>query len=335
MNRWKLSCLVPTGQSHLASQFIFFAASCARFLTLPGRRHSTRLASLAACASLLTACVGISATELQSIGSKVPPENINFGEVYTYAERASAAYATKSVIAAKYPRTIRINAPSQTDIRYFLERDDKAHTQFITIRGTANSVNFSEDLQIAVRQDRKIAIPVHAGFDRAARAIYADITPYLKSGYKTYLTGHSLGGAVAALLSIYLIEDGVDVVRVVTFGQPRFTTADGVKRLGFLPLARVVDENDIVPMVPPGTVINPVFGPYEQVGSEVILLKGRDIVFLPVHDANRLSVGEFWRSISFADLKDHAIKNYLKRIADKTKGVIEVPYNNREQFVSR
>jgi len=43
-------------------------------------------------------------------------------------------------------------------------------------------------------------------------------------------------------------------------------------------------------------------------------------------DANRLSVGEFWRSISFADLKDHAIKNYLKRITDRTKGVIEVPY---------
>ena len=45
-------------------------------------------------------------------------------------------------------------------------------------------------------------------------------------------------------------------------------------------------------------------------------------------DANRLSVGEFWRSISFADLKDHAIKNYLKRITDRTKGVVEVPYNS-------
>src|SRR5262245_36820608 len=299
------------------------------------RRRSIRLAILTACAPLLTACVGISATELQRIGAKVTPENINFSEVYTYAQRASAAYAAKSVISARYPLTVRINAPSQTDIRYFLERNDKTHTQIISIRGTANSVNFSEDFNIAVRQDRQIAIPVHAGFDRAARAIYADVIPYLKSGYKTYLTGHSLGGAVAALLSIYLIEDGVDVVRVVTFGQPRFTTADGVKRLGFLPLARVVDENDIVPMVPPGTVLDPVFGPYEQVGSEVILLEGRDIVFLPVHDANRLSVGEFWRSMSFADLKDHAIKNYLKRIADKTKGAIEVPYNRREQFVSR
>ena len=330
--------LVRTGRSLLPSQSIFFGVGFAnaQLLALLSRRHSIHLAGVAACVSLLlTACVGISETELQRIGAKVTPENINFGEVYTYAERASAAYAAKSVILVKYPRTVRINAPSQTDIRYFLERNDKARTQFISVRGTANNVNFSEDLDIAVREDRKIAIPVHAGFDRAARAIYADVSPYLKSGYKTYLTGHSLGGAVAAILSIYLIEDGVDVVRVVTFGQPRFTTAEGVRRLGFLPLARVVDENDIVPLVPPGTVMDPVFGPYEQVGSEVILLKGRDIVFLPVHDANRLSVGEFWRSISFADLKDHAMKNYLTRIADKTKGVIEVPYNNREQFVSR
>ena len=53
------------------------------------------------------------------------------------------------------------------------------------------------------------------------------------------------------------------------------------------------------------------------------------------HDANRISVGELWRSISFADLKDHEMKKYLKRIAAKTKGATEVPYNEREKFVSR
>ena len=56
---------------------------------------------------------------------------------------------------------------------------------------------------------------------------------------------------------------------------------------------------------------------------------------VPDHDANRISVGELWRSISFADLKDHEMKKYLKRIAAKTKGATEVPYNEREKFVSR
>ena len=172
--------LVRAGRSLLPSQSIFFGVGFAdaQLLALLSRRRSIHLAGVAAYISLLlTACVGISETELQRIGAKVTPENINFGEVYTYAERASAAYAAKSVILVKYPRTVRINAPSQTDIRYFLERNDKARTQFISIRGTANNVNFSEDLDIAVREDRKIAIPVHAGFDRAARAIYADVSP--------------------------------------------------------------------------------------------------------------------------------------------------------------
>jgi hypothetical protein len=73
----------------------------------------------------------------------------------------------------------------------------------------------------------------------------------------------------------------------------------------------------------------------EHVGPEVILLEGRDIVYLPSHDANRISLGEFWRSMSFADLKDHEMKKYLKRIADKTKGTTEVPYNERQKFMSK
>ena len=127
-------------------------------------------------------------------------------------------------------------------------------------------------------------------------------TKHRSLDHSNFLT---IRGAVAAILTIYMIEDGVEVVRVVTFGQPRFTTADGAKRLSFLPLARVVDENDIVPMVPPASAINLRFGPYEHVGPEVILLEGRNIVYLPSHDANRISLGEFWRSVSFADLKDH------------------------------
>jgi triacylglycerol lipase len=299
------------------------------------RRHVYFLASFTACVLLLAACASISTRELQSIGSKITPDNINFSELYTYAERSNAAYEAESVIKSKYPLTVRVHSPGQTAVSYFLEQNDKTHKQFIAVRGTANNENFSEDLNIAVREDRNVDIPVHSGFDLAARSIYDDLRPYLKPGYKTYVTGHSLGGAVAAILAIYMIEDGVAVDRVVTFGQPRFTTANGVQRLSSLPLTRVVDENDIVPMVPPNTVIiDPRFGPYEHVGSEVILLEGRHFVYLLTHDATRIALGELWRSVSFADLKDHAMKKYLARIVDKIKGATEVAYIGREKFAS-
>jgi triacylglycerol lipase len=289
------------------------------------------LATIAACLSL-TACVGISAAQLNSLGSKLTPVDINFAELKTYAERSRAAYGAKPVIKAKYPKTIRISSPGDTGVLYFLERDDKAKTQIITVRGTADQKNFSEDLDITVRTDRQADIPVDAGFDRAARAVYSDAKSHLKRDYKTYVTGHSLGGAVAALVTIYAIEDGFMVERVITFGQPRFTTATGVQRLR-LPLIRVVDENDMVPMLPPATATDPKFGPYEHVGPEVILLQGQYYVYLPAHDATRIDVGEFWRTIGIADLPDHKIDHYVNRIADKINGAVEVTYNQREQYV--
>ena len=72
-------------------------------------RQLQRLAIIATCLSLLTACVGISGAELNSIGSKLTPVDINFAELKTYAERSRAAYDAKPAIKAKYPKAIRIS----------------------------------------------------------------------------------------------------------------------------------------------------------------------------------------------------------------------------------
>jgi triacylglycerol lipase len=299
-------------------------------------RRVKLLVVIVACLSLLTACTGgMSPSQLQALGSSVTPVSINFEELSAYANRSNTAYASEAVIRSTYPATIRINAPGNTDARYFLEQDDKAKTQYITVRGTADSKNFSEDLNITIRTDRKTDIPVDSGFDSVAQAIYTDVKPFLKPGYKTYVTGHSLGGAVAALVAVYIIEDGGKVERVVTFGQPKFTTAAGVKRLGFLPITRVVDENDMVPMLPPRSFRNLTQGTYEHVGPEIILLEGPRYVYLPSHDANRLSVNELWRTMAFDDLPDHHMDNYLKRLSTKFKAAVEVAYNQREQYIAK
>ena len=284
---------------------------------------------------LLAGCVGISSAELQSLGSKVTKADVDFAELYKYGERSHAAYLSEGIIRASYPATVRVAAPGKSGVRYFLEIDENAKTQVITVRGTANEKNLNEDFDIKVREDAKFDIPVHDGFDKDARAVYLDVKPYLKQGYKTYVTGHSLGGAVAALVSIYAIEDGQKVERVITFGQPRFTTAKGVERLGFLPIIRVVDENDIIPMVPPATAGDSVNGPYEHVGPEVILLEGPHYVYLPSHDATRIAIGEFWRELGVADLKDHDIKKYLARLASKSQEAVEVPYDQREKYAAK
>jgi triacylglycerol lipase len=288
-----------------------------------------------ACLVLLAACAGISSKELQSLGSQITPDHVDFTALEPYARRSRAAYDSEAAIRSAYPKTIRVATPGNEQVLYFIERDDAARVQYITVRGTADKKNFHEDMDIHVRDDRTTDIPVHEGFDAAAVVIYADAKPYLKTGYTTHITGHSLGGAIAALLAVYAIEDGHKVARVVTFGQPRFTTAAGVKRLDFLPLTRVVDENDMVPMLPPASVADRVHGPYEHVGPEIILLDGPRYVYLPSHDANRISVGEFWRDVGIADLSDHKMDNYLKRIAMKTGAAVQVSYNDRERYTTR
>ena len=286
------------------------------------------------CLMALTACVGVSKRELQALGSTITPTKIDFVELTAYAGRAKAAYAEEAVIRGQYPATVRVSAPGKTDAQYFIERDDRAKVQYIAIRGTANRKNLIEDVEMRIREDLALAIPVHAGFDATARVLYADMKPYLKPGYRTYITGHSLGGALAALLAIHMVEDGYKVDRVITFGQPKFTTTDGVDRLGFLSLTRVVDENDIVPMLPPTTIVNRVYGVYEHAGPEIILLEVPHYVFLPTHDADRISIGEFGRSLNFANLKDHHMDNYLNRLSLKAKGAVEVSYDERENYVA-
>jgi hypothetical protein len=67
------------------------------------------------------------------------------------------------------------------------------------------------------------------------------------------------------MLGVYLIDDGHTVMRMVTFGQPRFMTAKCVSQLAQIPLTRVVDESDIIAFLPPDVAIDKVHRPYEHV----------------------------------------------------------------------
>jgi hypothetical protein len=287
------------------------------------------------CFLLLSACASLSSRELNQLGGELAVQRVDFAALQPYALRSKAAYGSQEAIKSDFQKTVRIASPSNTQVLYFLEVDDARREQFITVRGTANKTNLDEDLEIAIREDRKADIPVHAGFDQDANAIYQDVKGFLKPGYDTFITGHSLGGAIAALLGVYLIEDQYKVVRIVTFGQPRFTTAKGVSRLGFLPLTRIVDENDIIPMVPPDNLSGALHGPYAHVGPEIILLEGPRYVYLPTHDATRLDIGELWRDVDVATLEDHKMDHYLERLAAKSASSIQVPYNDREKYVAK
>ena len=86
--------------------------------------------------------------------------------------------------------------------------------------------------------DRRVNIDLHTGFYIAADDVYQTILPTLNRGYKNRITGHSLGGAIAVILMMFLKEDGYQLEKCITFGQPKVTDKKGAQMCQDLPLIR-------------------------------------------------------------------------------------------------
>ena len=258
---------------------------------------------------------------------------IDFSEVHWYAQRARAAYSTAAEIKARFPEVVHVVSVPGTDVQYFVETFPERRLQLVSVRGTDNLANIAQDADFLMTKDPKLDIYVHRGFDADARKVYQNLLPHLDSTMEQRLTGHSLGAAISSLLMIYLYEDGFQVGPSVNFGQPKFTNKVGVGRYQFLPLTRVVDANDPVPLVPPVTLVDVEHGVFEHLGKEVILLSGEYYTYLSKHDASRLSVGDFWENIGSESAADHHISQYASNIHDKLAGAAQIPYQQREEFI--
>lgn len=286
-------------------------------------------ATLACLAMLVSGCaVGLSEGFRQSL-SVVTPERVDFAELAYYAERSAAAYDPIEKIRAAYPKTTRAVTVQPVDVRYFIETDLENRRQTITIRGTAEKPNVWEDVETALVPDSLLGVRLHRGFQRDAEAIFDDATPHLRKDLPLRITGHSLGGAVAVILAEYYAKEGYTVERLVTFGQPRVATKETeVDAAGLLSVTtRVVNDLDVVPMIPPYTDIRP----YQHFSAEVILREGPDYIYLDQHDADRLSIGDFWRNITDFSAKEHHMDGYLANIQGKVaNGSQQVPYLFRQ-----
>ena len=238
----------------------------------------------------LAGCAGTQFDTLDDFIPSAVSGKPDFEAISTYATYAQTAYLDEDVIRARYPGTVRINAPQGTKTRYFLDVQPSRRLQTISVRGTKTFGDVLHDIEFAIVEDVGLQLPLHKGFEADARLIYADVKPFLRKDFTTRVTGHSLGAAVSAILMIYLERDGFTVERSINFGQPKFTNIEGAERYKSLRLQRVVDRNDVVPMLPPPLARHPRHGAYAHVGEEIILLDGPEFIQLDNHDSERISV---------------------------------------------
>ncbi|KPA19490.1 galactose-1-phosphate uridylyltransferase [Candidatus Magnetomorum sp. HK-1] len=149
---------------------------------------------------------------------------------------------------------VSIGEASQLQVKFFTA--NKGSYQYIVIRGTSNFDNVKSDMLAAPVYDALANIWIHKGFRDASIAVFDKLQcayPKVKPTKKTIIIGHSLGGAIANILGIYLYKNNFWIDRIITFGQPKITDKKGLSLYLSLPLIRIVGEGDIIACVPPKT----------------------------------------------------------------------------------
>jgi pimeloyl-ACP methyl ester carboxylesterase len=126
----------------------------------------------------------------------------------------------------------------------------------LSFRGTESVGDWLADLNMA--HTRRPYGVVHRGFYHAFVDVQVQIEQALRAlpGRRLIVTGHSLGGAVATIAAAEWLNTGAfDVASVYTYGQPRVGSSAWQQlldsKLGDR-FARFVNDDDIVPRVPPG-----------------------------------------------------------------------------------
>ncbi len=96
----------------------------------------------------------------------------------------------------------------------------------LAFRGTQSGGSILQDLKVIRRRTPEGRL--HAGFADGYADIHSHVVSRLRrfSAKRVWLTGHSLGGALAVVGANRLEEAGFDVAGVVTFGQPMVTMPD-------------------------------------------------------------------------------------------------------------
>jgi hypothetical protein len=130
-----------------------------------------------------------------------------------------------------------------------------------------------------------------------------------------------------------MMDDGMNVDRVITFGQPKFTNVAGARAYQRLPLMRVMNQNDVVALWPDS--FDKQQQPFAHIGPLVNVLPGPHYSFIPAGKAMKASQGALGRHLLQVSVPDHKMERYLQNLRPKLSGAKEVPLADRERYVVR
>ena len=148
---------------------------------------------------------------------------------------------------AEYCKTIYDSGGDQKDEVAFEVKQDSGIT-IIVIRGTANAENVQSDIDVRLVDDTRTGIKLHKGFRDASLGVMEIIDRDHTVEHTVHVTGHSLGGAVAQIIGMWLHKRGKNV-QIFSYGSPKVTYQ--VLPGGQPSHWRVVRRSDPIPFTPP------------------------------------------------------------------------------------
>ena len=150
---------------------------------------------------------------------------------------------------------------------------------------------------------------VHHGFKKELDKLWPDIKNHTESIDKLYITGHSLGAAMATIAASRLQRK---VISLITFGSPRVGTKDFVRSCSFLHY-RVQNNCDDVTKVPF------LLMGYKHHGNHIYLnllgeIKDYTVVQM-IKDMIRSRIMSRLKKQRFLGITDHLMKNYIEKLS--------------------
>jgi triacylglycerol lipase len=261
----------------------------------------------------------------------------NARKAYWSAEAALLAYAEKGPVTAAF-KLWGLEVPHYFDTvpacQGFLAVSSEKKIAVLAFRGTEKNLeDWRTDAEFALTAKPCIfdGTETHAGFcgefDKAYPELKEKIAEYVKDDMLLYVTGHSLGAALATLAAARLTVDKVRGVHAVyTFGSPRVGNPAFAKAYDYVlgpRTHRCVNAEDLVTRVPP-RIIPGKDWKYDHVGQ---------VVYFDSDGRMHLGVG-FWQRFlntvinAIEDfrkelqtlLKDHSMEGYVRLLKRQING---------------
>uniref|UniRef100_A0A0D9V2Z5 Fungal lipase-type domain-containing protein n=1 Tax=Leersia perrieri TaxID=77586 RepID=A0A0D9V2Z5_9ORYZ len=174
---------------------------------------------------------------LLSFGGGQQPQGAEQQRLYNSGVAAYVAASTVTAVVAAEDEARQeaardLRSPLSSPCEWFVCDEADARTRCFVIQGSDSLASWQANLLFEPTVFEGTGVLVHRGIYEAAKGIYDQLMPEIASHVAVHgrerarlrLTGHSLGGSLALLVSLMLVARGVvtpdALLPVVTFGAP-------------------------------------------------------------------------------------------------------------------